>query len=158
MRELLVNASNLINIFFSNYLLGKLTDEGFEKPTLNDDNSPKDVSRYHRSYKIAHNDASGMSTIHRGFHDAFLYMAMTNQSKIASASFRDCKNDWVAQHAPETCPVKTQKWTYAIPLEIIYLTPLSNWNPYHIKYHGPDNRDSPSHALWTRNGVCYGCY
>lgn len=144
------------HLFLSNYLLGNLKDKGFEKPTLNADKSPKDVSRYHRSYKIAHSDASGVSKINRGFHDAFLYTAMTNQPQIASASFRDCKSDWLAKYRPETCPVKTQKWTYAVPLEIIYLTPLSNWNPYNIKYHGPYNRNSPSHALWTRNGVCSG--
>jgi len=29
-----------------------------------------------------------------------------------------------------------QKWSYAIPLEIIYLTPLSKWNPFEIEYRG----------------------
>jgi len=29
---------------------------------------------------------------------------------------------------------KSQKWTWAIPLEIIYLTPLAKWNPYNIRY------------------------
>ncbi|KAJ9461165.1 hypothetical protein DIPPA_28912 [Diplonema papillatum] len=27
-----------------------------------------------------------------------------------------------------------QRWSYAIPLEIVYLTPLSEWNPYDIPY------------------------
>ncbi|KAJ9465094.1 hypothetical protein DIPPA_26071 [Diplonema papillatum] len=27
-----------------------------------------------------------------------------------------------------------QRWSYAIPLEIIYLTPLAEWNPYNIPY------------------------
>ena len=27
-----------------------------------------------------------------------------------------------------------QRWSYAIPLEIIYTTPLSDWNPYNIEY------------------------
>lgn len=29
-----------------------------------------------------------------------------------------------------------QKWSYAFPLEIIYLTPLSKWNPYNIDFKG----------------------
>ena len=28
----------------------------------------------------------------------------------------------------------TQRWSYAIPLEIIYTTPLTEWNPYNIDY------------------------
>ena len=33
----------------------------------------------------------------------------------------------------------TGRWTYAIPLEIIYTTPLSNWNLFNL----------------TDNGVCF---
>eukprot|EP01064_Diplonema_japonicum_P018904 TRINITY_DN275_c0_g1_i2.p1 TRINITY_DN275_c0_g1~~TRINITY_DN275_c0_g1_i2.p1 ORF type:complete len:1096 (+),score=388.85 TRINITY_DN275_c0_g1_i2:41-3328(+) len=29
----------------------------------------------------------------------------------------------------------TQRWSYAIPLEVVYLTPLLKWNPYNIEYH-----------------------
>jgi hypothetical protein len=34
------------------------------------------------------------------------------------------------------CTNLHQKWSYAIPLEIIYLTPLSKWNPYDIEFKG----------------------
>eukprot|EP01060_Flectonema_neradi_P018700 TRINITY_DN255_c0_g2_i1.p1 TRINITY_DN255_c0_g2~~TRINITY_DN255_c0_g2_i1.p1 ORF type:complete len:1105 (+),score=243.10 TRINITY_DN255_c0_g2_i1:106-3420(+) len=27
-----------------------------------------------------------------------------------------------------------QRWTYAIPLEVVFQTPLTNWNPYNIDY------------------------
>ena len=33
----------------------------------------------------------------------------------------------------------TQRWTYAIPLEIIYQNPLIEWNPYNIIYHSGDS-------------------
>jgi len=29
--------------------------------------------------------------------------------------------------------------SYAMPLEIIWLTPLNTWNPYNIALHGDDN-------------------
>ena len=32
------------------------------------------------------------------------------------------------------CTTYTQRWSYAIPLEMIYLTPLYNWNPHNIDY------------------------
>ena len=35
-----------------------------------------------------------------------------------------------------TCKDISQKWSYAIPLEIVYSTPLQKWNPYNIKYKG----------------------
>ena len=34
------------------------------------------------------------------------------------------------------CKEYPERWTYAIPLEIIYLTPLSSWNPYNLEYRG----------------------
>lgn len=36
----------------------------------------------------------------------------------------------------DQCKDYSQKWSYAIPLEIIYLTPLNKWNPYNITYKG----------------------
>ena len=32
------------------------------------------------------------------------------------------------------CDTVDQKWSYAIPLEIVYTTPLSKWNPYGLHY------------------------
>ena len=34
------------------------------------------------------------------------------------------------------CKDYSQKWSYAIPLEIIYLTPLNKWNPYNLTHKG----------------------
>lgn len=31
------------------------------------------------------------------------------------------------------CPRIQQRWTYAMPVELIYLTPLFNWNPHNIE-------------------------
>ncbi|KAJ9464083.1 hypothetical protein DIPPA_13279 [Diplonema papillatum] len=43
-----------------------------------------------------------------------------------------------------------QRWSYAIPLEIVYLTPLSEWNPYGIPYVSDSN--SPDYAAVTADG------
>ena len=41
----------------------------------------------------------------------------------------------------KTCTKYQQKVSYAIPLEIIYLTPLHKWNPYNITYKGEQRSD-----------------
>ena len=37
------------------------------------------------------------------------------------------------------CSTWFQKWTYAMPLEVVYMNPLSNWNPYNIPHRGNGN-------------------
>ena len=53
-------------------------------------------------------------------------------------SMTNCK--WVrnadGNGGSRQCTTVDQKWTYAIPLEIIYMTPLSSWNPYNLEYKG----------------------
>eukprot|EP01064_Diplonema_japonicum_P013228 TRINITY_DN20730_c0_g1_i1.p1 TRINITY_DN20730_c0_g1~~TRINITY_DN20730_c0_g1_i1.p1 ORF type:complete len:1139 (+),score=327.72 TRINITY_DN20730_c0_g1_i1:46-3462(+) len=43
-----------------------------------------------------------------------------------------------------------QRWSYSIPLEIIYLTPLSKWNPYNIPYYS--RSDKPMYDDVTTGG------
>ncbi|KAJ9457826.1 hypothetical protein DIPPA_04223 [Diplonema papillatum] len=43
----------------------------------------------------------------------------------------------------------TQRWSYAIPLEVVYLTPLGSWNPYNINYHA--NPSSPEYREVRNN-------
>ena len=35
----------------------------------------------------------------------------------------------------ETCSVYTNRVSYAVPLEIVYTTPLNTWNPYKFTNH-----------------------
>lgn len=115
----------------------ELYDEGLDTEVMNDNLTKKDVSRYHRWYRVAGRDAMGTANIHRGYSDDFLFAAMNTQPKVAGVKIRKCKNKW----KKDTCYDLEQKWSYAIPLELIYLTPLSKWNPYELKYHG-DHRKS----------------
>lgn len=39
------------------------------------------------------------------------------------------------------CETDSQKWSYAFPLEIIFLTPLNRWNPYKLQYKGKFNSE-----------------
>ena len=45
-----------------------------------------------------------------------------------------------------------QRWTYAIPLEIVYQTPLTEWNPYDIPYYQKSEPEFAQVAGGGRNG------
>ncbi|RUS87389.1 hypothetical protein EGW08_004843 [Elysia chlorotica] len=81
---------------------------------------------YHRFFRTSEADAMGLSLGHRGFSDRNLYVAFTNHSDISPVSVKYCEN--------KVCDVNTARVSYAIPLEIVYLTPLHKWNPYNIKF------------------------
>jgi len=52
-----------------------------------------------------------------------MFVARTNQSAITPLTMPD----------PLTGQTLSHRYSYAIPLEIIYTTPLSSWNPYNLK-------------------------
>ncbi len=92
---------------------------------------------YHRSYKVSKKGAMGLSARSRGFNDENLFMAMTTQPKIAGLELEVCKGG----RRNRVCNTTAQKWSYAVPLEIIYLTPLNSWNPYGIQHFGDARTD-----------------
>ena len=85
----------------------------------------------------------GLSYFKRGFSDECMYAAMTSQKEIAGVEIpnnKKCK--WYVPPGKKwkdrvrICEKIHQKWTWAIPLEMIYLTPLHRWNPYNLEYKG----------------------
>jgi len=56
-----------------------------------------------------------------GFHDASLWCAMTSNVEVLDVPA-----------APDGVHFVAPRHTYAVPLEIVYLTPLSKWNPYKL--------------------------
>ena len=94
------------------------------------------VAKYHRWFRVGAKGAMGTSTRHRGYADENLFMAMTTQPKVAGMSLHTCKK---MQKGKKKCNYLKQKFSYAIPLEIIFMTPLSKWNPYNIEYKGAFN-------------------
>lgn len=116
---------------------GSLTDEAFGLPahTLDPKKTGKlNVAYYHRWFKVLEKDAMGQSIRHRGYSDENLFMAMTTQPKVAGMKLTTCKGP---KKKPK-CTSITQKFSYAIPLEIIYLTPLNRWNPFDLEYKGSE--------------------
>ncbi|XP_013402811.1 uncharacterized protein LOC106168331 [Lingula anatina] len=113
----------------------QLTDEAFDNPahTIDLNGDKVNTAYYHRWWKEVKPGAMGLAIRKRGFSDRSLFMAMTTQPRIAGMGLRDCKN---SDDRRQICQNYQQKWTYAIPLEVIYLTPLSTWNPYGIEYKG----------------------
>eukprot|EP01060_Flectonema_neradi_P007809 TRINITY_DN1551_c0_g1_i5.p1 TRINITY_DN1551_c0_g1~~TRINITY_DN1551_c0_g1_i5.p1 ORF type:complete len:1327 (+),score=322.51 TRINITY_DN1551_c0_g1_i5:47-4027(+) len=92
-------------------------------------------------------------TVCAEFDDDFIDQ-MTPDDKLREAECKsrakdDCDMEWTGDFGPgsdravcrlsgKSCNYKkcwTQRWTYAVPLEVIYQNPLINWNPYNIEYH-----------------------
>ena len=116
---------------------GSLADDAFDMPAHTID--PKkpgklNAAYYHRWFKVLAKDAMGQSVRHRGYADENLFMAMNIQPKVAGMTLKTCKG---SKWRPR-CKSVTQKYSYAIPLEMIYLTPLNRWNPFELEYKGSE--------------------
>ncbi|XP_074650016.1 uncharacterized protein LOC141905138 [Tubulanus polymorphus] len=96
----------------------------------NDREKKLNAGYYHRVFRTGSKDAMGDTVQRRGFHDETVFFAKTTQPKYAPATLKHCRG----RGRSERCELATQRWAYAIPLEIIYTTPLQNWNPYEIAY------------------------
>ncbi|XP_013397465.1 uncharacterized protein LOC106164197 [Lingula anatina] len=116
------------------YLEDNIFDEPFYRlePLENGTEVMLNAARYHRWYQVIKAGASGRKTRHRSYSDANVFMAMTDKDEVVGMTFKKCNQNG------RDCKWADQKWSYAIPLEIIYLTPLSLWNPYNLKAWGKD--------------------
>ena len=83
-------------------------------------------AHYHRPYKLTSKDAMGVDMAQRGYSDRF-YLALTTQDNVAGVSYV------ITNKKGETIKNVHAKASYAVPVEIIYLTPLNKWNPFNIK-------------------------
>ena len=103
------------------------SDADGNKPELN-------TAFYTRYYSIGTKDAMGRSQHRRGFNDPTLWAAMTTHDKIQGVT--SCTAELINGAGGECTEdvIKSQKWTWAVPLEIIYTTPLGQWNPYNLEY------------------------
>ena len=115
---------------------GNLADEAFDLPAYSLD--PKkpgklNAAYYHRWFRVQAKGAMGTSIRHRGYADENLFVAMNTQQRVAGMKLETCKSSWKPR-----CKTVTQKFSYAIPLEIIYLTPLNRWNPFDLEYKGSE--------------------
>lgn len=110
----------------------KHLDLSFEEKT-----NPFPGSYYNRHYQVDEVDAMGVAGHRRGFHDPYMWTASTTQEKVSAVIYQDdVPIDPSCTAALATCETRkaegVSKMSYAIPLEMIYLTPLGKWNPYNI--------------------------
>lgn len=137
-----------------NNYAGHLYDGGFDANVMKMDGSAKkDVSRYHRWFKLKKKDAMGRQESHRGYTDQFLFAAKTTQERVAGIKIEMCQKN--KKTKTRDCMLRDEKWSYAIPLEIIYLTPLTKWNPLDIQIKSKCRR-RPRKVRLTRvgKGLC----
>nr|KAI8736933.1 CAunnamed protein product [Biomphalaria glabrata] len=88
-------------------------------------NTRLNTGYYHRRFKTGTAGAMGTSTVMRGFHDELLFMAETTQPLVAPVNFTIC-------YSASNCTTRTSRFSYAIPLEVVYMTPLLTWDPYDL--------------------------
>ena len=128
-----------------------ITDDtvgGKAYPVSGDTETPLNAAYYHRVFKVDKKDAMGLDSRRRGYNDQNVFMAATTQEEIAPMKATFCSGSG----KQKVCEEYTERWTYAIPLEIIYLTPISSWNPYDLEYKGEANTDEGKVATQGRSG------
>ena len=120
-------------------------------PRSNMNDTLMNTANYHRYFKHDKKGAMGIKTVKRGFSDRTLFVAQTTNPKVAPMNIHYCaKNEHTNR---KECKTESVRYTYAIPMEIIYLTPLFNWNPHDLKYISRTNRRE-LHGIYAngRNG------
>ncbi|XP_012938350.1 uncharacterized protein LOC101845468 [Aplysia californica] len=96
---------------------------------------------YHRMFKAEKRGAMGLRRTFRGFNDPTLWVAETTQEEVAPMPLTSCKKVRVRipnhrhRHVVKVCETEYSRFSYAFPLEILYMTPLLSWNPYNISVH-----------------------
>ena len=138
---------------------GYIEDDSFGE-VANDirftNHTPLNAAYYHRYYKTGAPGAMGLQKRHRGFSDDNLFVALNSRPHVVGSWMTDCED--------EHCHDYFSRVSYAIPLEIIYLTPLAKWNPYNIEHKGKagtelaetvtaDKRDGGSKPKEAYNGT-----
>jgi len=90
-------------------------------------NENLNAAYYSRFYKMTDGDAMGRQSRKRGFNEDTMWAARTTMSKVSGLKV-----------FTELDGYTEEKWTWAIPLELIYLTPLGSWNPYGLTLNSGD--------------------
>nr|KAG5705259.1 hypothetical protein BaRGS_010710 [Batillaria attramentaria] len=115
-----------------NYL-ADITDNVFGLTKMEvDRNRRLNVGYYHRWYRVVEEGAMGEKTSRRGYADRNLFVAETTQTRVAPIKLESCKR----RRNKKVCTTLYKRITYAIPLEIVFSTPLHTWNPFNIEYKG----------------------
>ncbi|KAI0207235.1 hypothetical protein LSAT2_008123 [Lamellibrachia satsuma] len=122
---------------------GKLYDESFGRIAREYNGKKKGVKKlnsayYHRIFGDTEVDAMGRYFKYRSFQDQNVFMAQTTNRKVPAI---EIETDCVGTGPRRKCIKSKSRWTYAVPLEIVYITPLSRWNPHRIQDKGDEFSD-----------------
>ncbi|XP_059165966.1 uncharacterized protein LOC131948373 [Physella acuta] len=91
---------------------------------------PLNAGFYHRWYQYNVKGAMGDYVNHKGYNDETLWVAINTQPNIMPLSTSYCNQT--------NCVRDTRRVSFAIPLEVIYLTPVLSWNPNNVAYYPGD--------------------
>ena len=105
----------------------------FDAPS--DSTDELNTANYHRWFQNDDTGAMGVKVRRRAFHDENMFAAMNTQENIIPTRLENC---YTNDAGYRDCETWEQRWSYAIPLEMIYTTPLQSWNPHNIAYKGFD--------------------
>jgi hypothetical protein len=98
----------------------------------------------------------GQTRIHRGFSDDGMFVAETTNPNIAPTYHKKCVKHRQHGNTVQNCTYTGRRFTYAIPLEIVYLTPLLTWNPYNLHHIASRNQDDYKSVLTGPHGARTG--
>ena len=102
---------------------------------------------YHRWYRLLKKGALGLKSRSKTFADPTLFMSQTTSPKVVKYGVR------ILNKQGKLIKEYQQRWSYAVPLEIVYLTPLLRWNPFNIVHHGDaKSTEGKSVSADKRNG------
>ncbi|XP_060071511.1 uncharacterized protein LOC132551387 [Ylistrum balloti] len=107
--------------------------------------TPLNIGHYHHWYRVAQKGAMGTTIINRGYADKSLWVATTTQDKVAPMSYKSCQYNRTTHK--QDCTEFIAKYTYALPLEIVWLTPLLSWNPYNLQFYPGNIHESPANTI-----------
>ena len=116
---------------------GYIEDDGFDLKAydkLANTKKPINAAFYHRYFFNDKKGAMGSVDQKRAFSDRNLFVAMTTQDRVYGSKVEKCELDKETKRT--NCKKYHQRMSYAIPFELVYLTPLSKWNPRNIEYKG----------------------
>uniref|UniRef100_A0A0B7AYD4 Uncharacterized protein n=1 Tax=Arion vulgaris TaxID=1028688 RepID=A0A0B7AYD4_9EUPU len=114
----------------------KIYSEDMYDASYTNSNVILNTAYYHRTYKTAKNGAGGVPIVDLGFNDDNLWVAQTTQPLIAPVGAERCPYAYTDGRSNlKRCDNSDIRVSYAVPLEVIYMTPLTKWNPYNITIH-----------------------
>lgn len=141
---------------------GNLVDDAFEMRCTEwgDLTATLNTGFYSRYFQFDAEDAMGRQQQMRGYQDLNMFGAMTDHEEVVAQTV--CDDNF--QDADGETKCWTQRWTNAVPLEVVYTTPLNNWNPCNLEEFddasawnaanvGKDGTEGNPYVGFTRKGV-----